>query len=210
MLKIKSLLLMFLLLTAMTWVHALEITEGIEYETLDNPQPVSTTDKIEVIEFFSYACPHCYNLEPEVVAWLKNKPENIHFIQVPAIFNKQWEAFARVFYTAEVLGVKDKVHQQIFDAIHGPGKKIRSLDDLKAIFVANGVDAKVFEQTLSSFSVATKVRQAKAKTKSYGVDSVPMIIVQGKYRTSSSLAHGHKNVFKVVEYIIKHEKLGAQ
>jgi thiol:disulfide interchange protein DsbA len=100
-----------------------EIAEGIEYQELDQPQPVANKDKAEVIEFFSYACPHCYNLEPNVIKWVKTKPENVKFIQVPAIFNPKWEAFASIYYTAEVLGVADKLHPIIFEAIHGPGKK---------------------------------------------------------------------------------------
>ncbi|MFK5984960.1 MAG: thiol:disulfide interchange protein DsbA/DsbL [Pseudomonadota bacterium] len=183
-----------------------DIAEGIEYEVLDQIQPVNNKDKVQVIEFFSYACPHCYNLEPNVLAWLKNKPGNIDFIQVPAIFNKQWEAFAKIYYTAEILNVADKVHPLIFEAIHGTGKKISSLDDIKTIFTSNGISSESFDNTLKSFAVANKIRKSKAMTKNYNIKSVPMIIVQGKYRTDSTLAHGHKNVFKVVDHIIKQIK----
>ncbi|MFK5895311.1 MAG: thiol:disulfide interchange protein DsbA/DsbL [Pseudomonadota bacterium] len=179
-----------------------DIAEGIEYEVLSQPQAVENQGKVQVIEFFSYACPHCYNLEPHVLTWLKNKPDNVEFIQIPAIFNAQWEAFASIYYTAEVLGAADKLHPLIFDAIHGPGKKISGLDDLKAIFTANGISGDDFDNTLKSFAVANKVRKAKAMTKDYEIKSVPMVVVQGKYRTNSTLAHSHKNVFKVVDHII--------
>lgn len=96
-----------------------EIAEGIEYQELEQPQAVTNKGKAEVIEFFSYACPHCYNLEPDVIDWVKTKPENVEFIQVPAIFNPQWEAFASIYYTAEVLGKADTLHPIIFEAIHG-------------------------------------------------------------------------------------------
>ena len=179
-----------------------DIAEGIEYEVLSQPQTVENKGKIQVIEFFSYACPHCYNLEPSVLAWLKKKPDNVEFIQIPAIFNAQWEAFANIYYTAEVLGMADKLHPLIFEAIHGPGKKLKGLDDLKAIFTTNGVTSDDFDNTLKSFAVANKIRKAKAMTKDYEIKSVPMVVVQGKYRTNSTLAHGHKNVFKVVDHII--------
>ncbi len=198
-----------ILFTFVSSLHAsdnMDISEGIEYELLEQAQPVEDKNKIQVIEFFSYACPHCYNLEPNVNEWLKKKPENIDFIQVPAIFNKQWEAFASIYYTAEVLGIADKVHPIIFDAIHGPGKKIKSLNDLKTIFTSNGVSSDDFDNTLKSFAVANKIRKAKAMTKKYSIKSVPIVIVQGKYRTDSTLAHGHKNVFKVVDHIINNIK----
>jgi protein dithiol oxidoreductase (disulfide-forming) len=201
----RSLLTGILFLAFILPSHAatnFDIAEGIEYEVLSQPQTVENKDKIQVIEFFSYACPHCYNLEPSVLAWLKNKPENVEFIQIPAIFNAQWEAFANIYYTAEVLGMADKLHPLIFEAIHGPGKKIKGLDDLKAIFTSNGVTSDDFDNTLKSFAVANKIRKAKAMTKDYEIKSVPMVVVQGKYRTNSTLAHGHKNVFKVVDHII--------
>jgi thiol:disulfide interchange protein DsbA len=179
-----------------------EATEGIEYEVLKTPQKVENPEKIQVIEFFSYACPHCYNLEPSVHKWLKNKADNIEFIQVPAIFNAQWEAFAKIYYTAELLGVAKKVHPIIFDAIHGPGKKIKKLDDLKAIFTSNGVSSDDFDNTLNGFSVDNKIRLAKAMTQNYAVKSVPLVIVNGKYKTNSPMAQGHENVFKVVDFLI--------
>lgn len=179
-----------------------DATEGIEYEVLAQPQKVENSEKIQVIEFFSYACPHCYNLEPSVNKWLKNKPDNIEFIQVPAIFNAQWEAFAKIYFAAEVLGVVDKVHPIIFEAIHGKGKKIKKLDDLKAIFTANGISSDDFDNTLNSFSVDSKIRSAKIMTQKYAVKSVPLVIVNGKYKTNSPMAQGHDNVFKVVDHII--------
>jgi len=179
-----------------------DISEGIEYEVLDNPQAVTVKDKVEVIEFFSYACPHCYNLEPYVEEWRKNKASDVEFIHIPAVFNKSWESLASIFYAAEALGIADKVHPVIFESIHGTGKKIKSFAELKDVFVANGVKAEDFENTLNSFSVANKTRRAIQLTKQYQVQSVPVVIVQGKYRTNSTLAHGHSNVFKVVDHII--------
>jgi len=179
-----------------------DISEGIEYEVLDNPQAVTVKNgKVEVIEFFSYACPHCYNLEPYVEQWRKNKAADVEFIHIPAVFNKSWESLAGIYYAAEALGIVDKIHPIIFEAIHGNGKKINNFAQLKDVFVANGIKAEDFESTLNSFSVANKTRRAIQLTKQYQVQSVPVVIVQGKYRTNSTLAHGHANVFKVVDHI---------
>ena len=197
--KILTLLLL-LGFTTMAWAG---YEEGVDYEVLAKAQPAPTDGKVQVIEFFSYSCPHCYRFEPYIEKWLKTKPDKVEFVHVPAVFSKNWEALATLYYAAEVLGVQEKMHPLIFDAMHGKGKKVRSFDDLKALFKANGVSSDKLEQALNSFSVAAKTRRAKSMTQSYGIKSVPNIVVQGKYRTNSTLAHGHENVFKVVDFLIE-------
>lgn len=191
-------LLMALSLTSFAWA---DFDEGMEYELLKTVQPAPTDGKVEVIEFFSYACPHCYRFEPYIEKWQETKPDNVEFIHVPAVFNKNWEALASLYYAAEVLGVQEKMHPIIFEAMHGEGKKIKSFDDLKALFEANGVSAEKLNQALNSFTVAAKTRRAKTMTESYGIKSVPNIVVQGKYRTNGTLAKSHDNVFNVVDHL---------
>ncbi len=192
---------LFMLMSLSSFVLAESYDEGIEYELLNTVQPAPTDGKVEVIEFFSYACPHCYRFEPHVEAWKKHKADNIEFIQVPAIFNKNWEALATLYYAAEVLGVQEKMHPIIFEAMHGDGKKIRSLDDLNALFEKNGVTADELNKAMGSFTVAAKTRRAKNMTKAYGITSVPNVVVQGKYRTNGTLAKSHENVFKVIDFL---------
>jgi len=195
-------LLLALSLSSFSWAEkSIEFVEGIEYEVLDKVQPAPTDGQVEVIEFFSYACPHCYRFEPHIDKWLETKPDNVIFKQVPAVFNKNWEAFASYYYAAEALGVKDKMHPIIFEALHGDVKKVKSMDGLKALFVANGVSAEELDQALNSFTVAAKTRRAKTMTDAYGITSVPNMVVQGKYRTNGTLAQGHQNVFKVIDHL---------
>lgn len=191
-------LLMALSLSSFAWA---DFDEGMEYELLKTVQPAPTDGKVEVIEFFSYACPHCYRFEPYIEKWQETKPDNVEFIHVPAVFNKNWEALASLYYAAEVLGVQEKMHPIIFEAMHGEGKKIKSFDDLKALFEANGVSAEKLNQALNSFTVAAKTRRAKTMTQAYGIKSVPNIVVQGKYRTNGTLAKSHDNVFNVVDHL---------
>jgi len=197
-------LFMLLGLTNLSWAETkndADYVEGIEYEVLTQAQPAPTDGKIEVIEFFSYGCPHCYRFEPHIEQWKKTKSDNVEFIHVPAIFNKNWEALATLYYAAEVLGVEDKMHPIIFEAMHGEGKKVRSFEDLKALFEKQGVSGEKLQQALNSFTVAAKTRRAKTMTKSYGITSVPNVVVQGKYRTNGTLAQSHNNVFKVVDFL---------
>ena len=202
-------LLLTLALSNFAWA---DFDEGIEYEVLKKAQPAPTDGKVEVIEFFSYACPHCYRFEPYVEKWKKNKSANVEFINVPAVFNKNWEALASLFYAAEVLGVQEKMHPIIFESMHGSGngKKARSIDDLKVVFADNGVSEEKLDQALNSFTVAAKTRRAKSMTTAYGIKSVPNIVVQGKYRTDGTLAQGHNNVFKVVDYLSEKIEKEAQ
>ncbi|NOQ78131.1 MAG: thioredoxin domain-containing protein [Gammaproteobacteria bacterium] len=194
--RIMVTLLMVLGLSSLAWA---DYDEGIEYEVLTKIQPAPTDGKVEVIEFFSYGCPHCYRFEPYVDKWKETKSDNIEFIQVPAVFSKNWEALATLYYASEVLGVQDKMHIAIFEAMHGEGKNVRSFEDLKALFEKNGVSAEDLEKALNSFTVAAKTRRAKTMTTAYGIKSVPNVVVQGKYRTNGTLAQSHANVFKVVD-----------
>ncbi|MCK5648068.1 MAG: thiol:disulfide interchange protein DsbA/DsbL [Gammaproteobacteria bacterium] len=191
-------LLMVLGMSSFAWA---DFDEGMEYELLVKAQPAPTDGKVEVIEFFSYACPHCYRFEPYIEKWQETKSDNIVFIHVPAVFNKNWEALASLYYAAEVLGIQEKMHLIIFEAMHGEGKKIRSFDEVKGLFEANGVSSEKLDQALNSFTVAAKTRRAKSMTESYGIKSVPNIVVQGKYRTNGTLAKSHDNVFNVVDHL---------
>ena len=95
--------------------------EGEHYEAITPAQPTSSKDQVEVVEMFWYGCPHCFRLEPFVDRWLKKKPANVKFVRMPGVFRPSWEIHARAYYTAEILGVVDKVHRPMFDAIHEYG-----------------------------------------------------------------------------------------
>jgi thiol:disulfide interchange protein DsbA len=180
---------------------AKDFQAGKEYVVLSKPQPVNSADKIEVIEFFWYACPHCYQLEPTVNTWKKNLPDNVEFIRVPAVLGPNWELLARGYYTAEVLGVVDKIHAPLFDYLHKSRKRIRNVGDLKTFFVSQGVSEADFEKTFKSFAVVTKTNRAKQASQRYGLDSVPTLVVAGKYRTGPSIAGGNKRMFEVVNHL---------
>jgi len=175
------------------------------YETITPPQPVQHTDKIEVIEFFWYGCPHCYHLEPDMVKWLKTKPANVEFIRQPAIFSDVWAKHAKAFFTAEALGVLDKVHADLFDSIQNKKQKMVSEDELLKFFTDHGVKAEDFRNAYNSFAVDAKLRQAQGMGERYGITGVPAIIVNGKYRVTASSAKSQENIFSVTDELIKQE-----
>ena len=183
--------------------------DGEQYKTLAQPQATASEDKIEVVELFWYGCPHCYYLEPVIGNWLKNKPDDVEFVRMPAIVGPPWELLAKAYYTAEFLGVMDKVHYALFDAIHKDKKKDVDEAAVQAIFEAQGVSAEDFKNTFGSFAVAVKVNNAKLMTKRYAITGVPTLIVNGKYSTSGSLAGSNENLLKVVDYLIEQERQSA-
>jgi thiol:disulfide interchange protein DsbA len=179
--------------------------ESAGYETLSPAQPTQHADKIEVIEFFWYGCPHCYNLEPMLQQWLKTTPKNVEFIRIPAVFNEQWGKHAKAYFTAEALGVVDKIHADFFDAIQNKKESLETEDQLAKFFVAHGVDEKQFHESYNSFLVDSKMRQAPVLSSRYGITGVPAVIINGKFKTNGPLAGSHEKLIEVMSKLIKQE-----
>lgn len=208
---LKSVLsLAFLLIASGVGVAAAEPpTAEKPYELVNPPHPTSDPSKVEVIEFFWYGCPHCYHFEPHVKAWLKTKPDNVVFIRQPAIFNAHWAAHAKAFFTAETLGVLDKVHDDFYDSIQNKRQALESEEDLAKFFAAHGVSEDDFHKAYKSFSVDAKMRQATTLAPSYGVTGTPTLIVNGKYRVSAlkagTVEESHRKMIETTNALIAQE-----
>lgn len=170
--------------------------EGKDYVRLSVPVSPAAPDKPEVVEVFSYSCPHCRELEPVVREWLKRKPDHVVFTQIPVAFNASWEPSARAYYAAEALGVLDKVHQPLFEAIHVQKRKLNTEDDLAVFFAERGVDQEAFRKAYKSFQTETQFRRGAQLAQRYGVRGVPTVIVNGQYEVRSP------RVFDVVDFLI--------
>jgi len=197
------------LLLLIPFAHA-EFKEGVQYQTIKNAQPTTSKDKIEVLELFWYGCPHCYHLETELDTWLKNKPDDVVFVRLPAILGPSWELHARAFYTAELLGVADKIHKPLFDRIHKEKKPIRNLRQLREFFIAQGVSGQEFDDTYKSFAVITKTNRARQAASLYGISGVPALVVNGKYRTSAREAGGNRQILEVVDFLVEQERAAGK
>ncbi|MEK6747704.1 MAG: thiol:disulfide interchange protein DsbA/DsbL [Pseudomonadota bacterium] len=182
-----------------------EFQEGIHYERLATPVPTGTGKQVEVLEMFWYGCPHCYRFEPFVERFLENKPKTAEFVRVPAIFRPEWEVHARAYYTAELLGVVDKIHRPLFEAIHEQHARLDDHAAIQKFFVEHGVKQTDFAKTFNSFAVETKVRRSKKAAEIYGVTGVPAVIINGKYRTSVSTAGSGEAVLKIIDFLVKQE-----
>jgi len=172
-------------LLAAPWAAALAQRGAPPYMELNPPQPVETTGKIEVLEFFWYGCIHCYNLEPRIETWLKTLPKDVEFRRVPAVFNERWGHDAAIFYAFEAMGILDKVHRPFFDAIHRDRLRTDKPEELNAWLQKQGIDQKKFEATVKSFGVQSKTRRAVRLTSDYKIDGTPAMAVQGRYTVSA-------------------------
>jgi thiol:disulfide interchange protein DsbA len=151
------------------------------YIEVKPPVPVEGTSKIEVLEFFWYGCIHCYNLEPAIEEWVKTLPKDVEIRRVPAVFNERWALDASIFYAMEAMGLLEKLHRPLFDAIH---KDRLRTDDKQAFsewLTRQGVDAKKFIDTAQSFGVRSKMRRATQLTLAYKIDGTPAMAVHGRY-----------------------------
>ncbi len=180
-----------------------QFIEGGHYELLDEVQPVQTGEKIEVVEMFWYRCPHCFRLEPYLIEWEKNMPEKAQFVPIPALLSEKWEFHARAYYTFEALGVLDQLHPLFFNALHQQRLNINSVEQLAAWSEENGVSGKQILDTFESFAVENKINFANVMSRKYGITGVPAIIVDGRYRTSVSLAGGHDKLIELINYLIE-------
>jgi thiol:disulfide interchange protein DsbA len=183
----------------------LKAEPAVGYETLSPAQPTQNPDKIEVIEFFWYGCPHCYSFEPLLEKWAKNLPENVEFIRQPAAFNELWSKHAKAYYTAEALGNVDKVHADLFDAVQNKKESLDTEEALAKFFVAHGVSESQFKEAYNSFVVDAKMRQAPLMAARYGITGVPAIIINGKYKTNGTLAGSHEKMIEIINQLIKQE-----
>ncbi len=185
--------------------------EGVEYKLINPAQPVMGR-KIEVIEFFSYACPHCGEFEPALQAWLKRKPKDVDYRMVPIVFRAQWKAPAKLYYTLETMGIVDQYHQKVYDAFYKEGKELTSDQAVKDWAKGVGIDPVKFAQNYDSFAVDTKLQRGATIAKAYGVQFTPAIAVNGKYYTGPSMAGGHDyaKFFGVLDELIDMERRRAR
>ena len=184
--------------------------EGTNYQKIVPAQPTNVAPgKVEVVEVFWYGCGHCFALDPAVEAWrTKNKPGYVEFVRVPAMWNEGTRLHARVFYTAEMLGKLYELHSLIFREIHVNGNQLSSVDKIAAFFQQHGVSKDDFTKTFSSFGVESKLQRADFLNKRYRIQSVPTVVVNGKYTTDVSTAGGESQLFGLIDELAAHERGG--
>jgi thiol:disulfide interchange protein DsbA len=182
--------------------------EKKDYTRLATPQPQSTPGKVEVLEFFSYACPHCAAFEPALHAWSKQLPADVVLRRVPVPFLAAAEMLQRTYYALESMGALDTVHPKVFTAIHVEKVRPTTPEDMAQIVAKAGGDPAKFLAAYKSFGVAGSVAKAKKLTADYDIQSVPNLAVGGRFMTAPSTAGSNERALAVAEMLAKQSPKG--
>jgi thiol:disulfide interchange protein DsbA len=206
----RNLILSAALVTAslfgMTAQAAEPIEAGKQYVELSSAVPVSEPGKIEVVEMFWYGCPHCYAFEPTINPWAEKLPADVHFVRIPAMFGGPWDAHGQLFLTLQSMGVENKVHSAVFNAIQKEHKKLITPDEMAEFVATQGVDKDKFLATFNSFAIKGQIAAAKELAKKYEITGVPTLIVNGKYRFDLGSAGGPEQTLQVADQLIAKER----
>jgi len=182
---------------------AAQLVEGKTYRRIANPQPTETGRKIEVIEFFSYGCPHCAELEPFLDAWLAKQPGDVAFRSVPVVFQPRWEPLGKIYYTLDALGEDRKLSPDVFKAIHGQGTNLSTDKTFFEWAASKGLDRKKVEEVYGSFAINGKMSRARQQAQQFNVQSVPTVVVDGKFITGSERVGTHAQLPPAIDELLQ-------
>lgn len=178
-----------------------KIEEGFDYRILPVAQPVEVKGKVEVIEFFWYGCPHCYDLEPELNAWIKRQPKDVTFRKVPVAFRDDLMPHSQLFYALESMGKGEAMNEKVMYAMHKENKRLMTENEIADWVASQGIDRNTFLASYRSFAVISKARAARQMADAYRIDGVPTIVMQGRYVTSPSIAGTKAKAIAVMDYL---------
>ena len=176
--------------------------EGRDFATLDKPVAVPANGKIEVIEFFWYACPHCFAFEPILEDWLRKLPPDVHFSRVPVGFDARKEIHQRIYYTWEALGVLDQMHMKTFTRFHVQKKPVDGIEEMVVFARENGLDGDKVQAAWNSFSVQTKCAAAKRLEQDYGIERMPEMAIGGRFVAIAQPESGPESVLVSTEMLL--------
>src|SRR5262249_16734662 len=180
-----------------------QIEPGHEYQRIDPPHAAAADGRVEVIEFFYYGCPVCYDTEPHFSRWIGGAPDYVAVRRVPALSSEAWEPLARLYYTLEALGQVERLHWPVYDNIHFEDVNLSDEKIMADWAARHGIERERCGQVYGSEAVKSKVAQARELLKSYDVRAVPTFIVDGKFLTSARLAGGTQQVVQVLDRLVR-------
>lgn len=184
--------------------------EGQHYVKLSQRQPTQDPKKLEVVEFFWYGCPHCHSFEPMLDAWVKKLPPDVNFRRLPVAFREvPFVLHQRLYFAIETMGLVDTLHRKVFNAMHVERNPLNTPEAIGDFVAKNGVDKAKFIDTMNSFSVQAKSKQAAALSAGYKIDGTPAIGIDGRYYTAGSLAGSNERALAVTEYLMAQARKAA-
>ncbi|WP_131782114.1 thiol:disulfide interchange protein DsbA/DsbL [Legionella gresilensis] len=197
---LKRLLVLFLLFPM--FAQAENFVIGKDYEVIKSAVPTKNT-KVTVTEFFSFGCPWCYRIESNVEQWVRQQNDNIQFIRVPVVFNKDWSYYAKAYYTAELLNLSDKLNPLLFKAIQVDKASLNNNQAMINFFIKQGVDKETVESAfMHSPTVDMKINKGNAKMTAYHINVVPSFVVNGQYKTDLQMAQNEERLVKILNFLV--------
>ena len=181
--------------------------EGVHYFKIAQAPAQTGSDIVEVTEIFSYACSHCNTFEPYMQSWNKSKADNVKLTRIPVVFGrKSWEMIARGYITAEMMGIVEESHIAMMDAVWKQGKQFRTLDELADFYSGFGVERSAFLAHYQSFAADSLLRKSQRDVKLFGINGTPSLVVNRKYRVSSSKdVKDFDDMLDVVDFLVAKE-----
>lgn len=202
-LRIAGWLTAFALLLSMALPAQAQPAAGREFSAIEPAQVTDNPAKIEVVEFFSYGCPHCSDFNPILHKWSAKLPVDVSFKRVPISFGRaQWANLAKFFYALEAIGELEKHDAAVFEALHAKGLKLYDDKSILEWVAARGIDAKKFSDAYSSFGVASKVKRGDQMAQAYKISGVPALAVDGKYLVLNEGITSHEELVARTDKVI--------
>lgn len=197
------------LVHAAMFVFALSAFSGASYaqggyEELPNPPKKADEDRVEVLEYFWFGCPHCFAFEPTINKWAETKPDHVDFVREAPPLNPAWTPHSQAFYASQVLGIQDEMFDAFFNAIHKEKKRLASPKQISkwvGSLGLEGIDEDKFLKTMKSFAVDAKIRKSMDMARRDGINSVPSVVIDRKYKTSGSMAGSNDRVIDVIRQL---------
>lgn len=186
---------------------AVTLSEAGNYLVIDPPLATRSGDKVEVLEFFWFGCPHCFAFEPSISQWNKTKPDYTTFIREAPPLNPSWLPHSKAFYAARALGVEHQITEPLFNAIHVNNQAMRSSEAIGAFVAELGINRSEFLEAMESDAVDDMIRQSIVLAQNAGLTGVPMVVIGGKYSTNTTLAGSHEGIIEVVNQMAEKSKL---
>lgn len=182
---------------------AQQFRRDVDYRLIPQPQPVESGDRIEVIDFFFYACPYCSELLPHLERWRARKPADVVFRRVPVVRHDTWVPLAKTYYTLEAMGEAERLHGAVFRSYHVEDLSMSQEKVIAEWAEKHGLDREKFMTIYRSDETLKKVERARKMTMDYDIEGTPSVVVDGKYLTSTGMTPSVPQVIPVIDGMIR-------
>ena len=184
-------------------VAAQQVRRDVDYRIIPQPQPVQTGERIEVIDFFFYACPYCNELAPHLERWVKRKPADVVFRRMPVVRHDTWVPLAKTYFALEAMGEAERLHAAVYRSYHVEDLYMSQEKVIAEWAAKQGLDSEKFMSIYRSDEVRQKVEMARKMTRDYDIQGTPSVVVDGKFLTSSSMTPGVPQVIPVIDGLVR-------